>query len=191
MNPYYEAFRQAQPNDGEWPLASRGNLRNPLCAQYAWAVPTTEAVQAIAALPDIVEMGAGTGYWASLIAAAGGQIRCYDLYQGENNQYDHVKHYYLVQQRGVEVLRNEARGCQTLMLCWPPCGEPFGEQCLRTFRGQWFVYIGEDQGGCCGDDKLFARLERDWVVRKDIALPQWWGIHDALVICERRHPLRD
>jgi hypothetical protein len=186
-NPYLEAFNKTQPPDSPgWPFAARHRDRVKLTMQYAWAVPTEEAVRVIADLPDIVEMGAGTGYWASLIAAAGGQIRCYDLHRGEANDYHWGDNYYPQETRGVEVLRADARDCKTLLLCWPPYDEPFGYQCLRSFRGHWLVYIGEDRGGCTGNYAMFRKLERDWTEVRRVAIPQWCGIHDSMWVYERK-----
>lgn len=183
-NPYLEAFNTIPPpHENEW--LWRGAKRYELVARYAWSVPTDQAIRVIAAQPDIVEMGAGTGYWASLVAAAGGRIRCYDLYQGEENEFRHRVQYYPIERRGVEVLRTDAKDCQTLLLSWPPYDDSFGHQCVRSFRGKWIVFIGEEEGGCTGDDKMFRRLRRDWKELWYVKLPQWPGMHDGMTVYER------
>jgi protein-L-isoaspartate O-methyltransferase len=53
-------------------------------------VPNEEAIRQIAVLSPIVEVGAGLGYWASLIAKAGADIVAYDNAVNEHGQ---VKHY--------------------------------------------------------------------------------------------------
>ncbi|EKX39850.1 hypothetical protein GUITHDRAFT_143229 [Guillardia theta CCMP2712] len=47
---------------------------------YAWSVPCEEALRSIAqASPNgILELGAGTGYWASLLRSRGVPVVCYD-----------------------------------------------------------------------------------------------------------------
>ena len=47
---------------------------------YAWSVPCEEALRSIAqASPNgVLELGAGTGYWASLLRSRGVPVACYD-----------------------------------------------------------------------------------------------------------------
>ena len=60
LNPYRDAHRAlgANPPDG---------VRKPLIWAYAWAIPSDEAIHAIAELGPLLELGAGTGYWAWLL----------------------------------------------------------------------------------------------------------------------------
>jgi hypothetical protein len=39
--------------------------------KYAWAVPDARALRIIASFSPIVEIGAGRGYWGSLLSKAG------------------------------------------------------------------------------------------------------------------------
>jgi hypothetical protein len=52
--------------------------RHYLVERFAWAVPSDEAIRTIAGLGSIVEIGAGTGYWASLLELAGADIAAFD-----------------------------------------------------------------------------------------------------------------
>jgi hypothetical protein len=56
------------------------NCITPLRRMYSWAVPTDEAIAAIAnASPfGVVEVGAGTGYWAMLLRHRGVDVLAYD-----------------------------------------------------------------------------------------------------------------
>eukprot|EP00897_Mesotaenium_endlicherianum_P009382 jgi/Mesen1/8472/ME000478S07970 len=53
----------------------------PLRRIYSWAVPTGEAIDAIvkSAPGGVLEIGAGTGYWAHLLRQRGVQVAAYDL----------------------------------------------------------------------------------------------------------------
>lgn len=57
---------------------SRHSHREVLRAKYAFAVPSERALAAIVALDPIVEMGAGTGYWARCLQARGADVLAYD-----------------------------------------------------------------------------------------------------------------
>jgi hypothetical protein len=54
--------------------------RRAWCVQrYAFAVPTREALETISQYAPIVELGAGTGYWAWLLRRRGVDCVAYDL----------------------------------------------------------------------------------------------------------------
>lgn len=57
--------------------------------RYAFAIPDDRAVSAIVRhAPKIVEVGAGTGYWARQLADAGADVVAYDhTPQGRRNSY--------------------------------------------------------------------------------------------------------
>lgn len=47
-------------------------FRRPLCNKYSWSIPCDAALERIKGLGrPVVDMMAGTGYWASLLAAKG------------------------------------------------------------------------------------------------------------------------
>jgi len=58
----------------EW----RDNCRDWACHLYAYAVPSKNSLQTLKALGPLVEIGAGTGYWASLLQKMGVDIVAYD-----------------------------------------------------------------------------------------------------------------
>ena len=146
---------------------------------FAWAVPTDEAVKAIASYGDVVEVGAGRGYWARLIADVGVDVAAFDL-QVEN------KLYYEVQAGGVDSV--EGCGDRTLLLCWPPYSKPMAHEALLAYEkagGRCIVYVGEGRGGCTGTDRFHSFLEERWRCVEDLTIPQWWGLHDYLSVWER------
>ena len=57
---------------------------------------------------------------------------------------------------------------------------------LRAYAGRRVAYVGEWDGGCTGDEAFHALLSRGWRETERVAIPQWWGLHDALYIYERR-----
>jgi hypothetical protein len=89
-NPYWGALRDwPTVPDGErsagfhllFPPAPGGRSRDELCRRFAWAIPSPQAVHAlrrVLARRGLVEIGAGTGYWAALLAHAGVDVRGYD-----------------------------------------------------------------------------------------------------------------
>jgi hypothetical protein len=115
--------------DRPWP-ASMGDgssiathtVRRAGCSTYAWAIPSEEALDLIAQHGPIVEIGAGTGYWARLLAGRGVDIICYDMYppivDELNGWHDKAGLFYPVNGGGPEIAAEHPD--RTLLLCWPP-----------------------------------------------------------------------
>lgn len=162
--------------------AERLAARRRLVRRYSFAIPDDAAVAAIAALSPLVEMGAGTGYWASLLAAAGADIVAYDQRPGRNDYTDHEPYFQVSLGVAADAERHPDR---TLFLCWPPM-TGMAAKCLAHYRGQRLAYVGEGVGGCCADEAFFAALDREWceVARQEI--PRWQYMRDELYIYERK-----
>ena len=170
--------------------------REELTQQFAWAIPTREAIAEIVIrcnqykVQHIVSVGAGTGYWESLIAKDWGELRvhAYDTSppseEGEN-PYRHKVQHYPVKQGGPEKAA-EHWDTSALFLCWPPYDDPMAEEALEAFTGKVVIYIGEGWGGCNGTDKFFSALREGWEEVSDVSLPQWYGIHDYMTIYRRK-----
>lgn len=152
-------------------------VRSDHCQRYAWAVPDENAIEVLAALSPIVEVGAGTGYWAKLLTQAGADVLAYD-----DLSWQGLKHgsWFSVAQGGPEIAA--AHPDRALLLCWPPYNTPMACQALHRYAGATLAYVGEGQGGCNADDRFFVQLER----RRRVAIPQWRGIHDMLTIYKRK-----
>jgi hypothetical protein len=165
---------------------------------YAWAVPSPSVIQSIASWGPILEVGAGRGYWAKLIADAGVDIIATDPYSPEDAFYPIEK------LTDVEAVKKYGAG-RTLLLIWPPYDMSVAFNALRAFEevgGRRLIYIGEGVGGCTGDDPFHeaAGLGTSWrhdegdpvadnrgweVTGTEHDLPNWDGIHDSVYFIER------
>lgn len=159
--------------------------RHAMVREYSFAIPTPEAVRTLVGLSPLVEMGAGTGYWAMLISQAGGDILAFDRYPKAGNKYAFTHSYGLVREGDEQILRH-LNPQVNLFLCWPNYNTDFAYNCLIEFRGAVLAYIGEEEGGCTGNAKFFGRLRKEWALRKCLDIPQWSGKHDRLFVYERK-----
>src|SRR3990167_7792300 len=157
------------------------SAREMLAKQYAWAIPNDAALDALAALGPIVEIGAGTGYWAHLLASRGVDIVAYDIAPGKNAWCDVERCYHPVSVGGLEKVADHPD--RALFLCWPPMS-PMAADALRAYCGSAVAYVGE-HGGCTADDDFHAQLAGGWIEQADVMIPQWYGVHDALFIYQR------
>lgn len=164
----------------------RYRARDRACNRWSWAVPSNKVICQLAALGPLVEVGAGTGYWARLITDAGGDIVAFDerpptapemtadLEQflkdrdrwpdGVNRFHPYASTWFDVEAAdGVEAAA--AHPNRTLVLCWPPYGDDFATRALTAYRnagGRRVVYIGEGAYGCTADDEFHDLIGLGW-----------------------------
>jgi hypothetical protein len=60
-------------------LHDRCYARDEAIRQYGFSIPCKEAVEAVATLSPLVEVGAGSGYWSRFLRAAGADIVTTDM----------------------------------------------------------------------------------------------------------------
>jgi hypothetical protein len=170
--------------------------RREVASRYAWAVPTEAALGLIGDHGPILEVGAGTGYWAGLLRARGVDVRATDAAppdQGEN-PYHRTEYVWSSVERmsSVEAVRAYPR---TLLMCWPPPDDDSaGYAAVRAYRGDVLLYVGGNADGPTGTIRLHRELELNWTVTDEVALPSWPGIPDRLTVWRRnpeRRPLRE
>ncbi len=164
-------------------MMQRFQARHDMCRKYSFAIPTKEAIREISKFSPIVEIGAGSGYWASLLEKNGAKVLAYDKYP-EENKYKFTHRYTKVEKAGEEILE-KIDPSYTLLLCWPNYDNDFGYNALKTFKGENLIYIGEPEGGCTGNGKFHKELAKNWELTKEITIPQWDGIHDSIMIYKR------
>jgi len=130
--------------------------------RYAWSIPTEEALRGIAALGPLLEIGCGTGYWASLLRSRGADIKCFNssAWVSEFNEKEsgelgqcglsESETFGEVLAGGAEVI-GQHHG-RTLILMWPDYfgRGGFGLKCLEAYEGEYLVLVGEWQGRTFG-----------------------------------------
>ena len=158
--------------------------RNHLVRKYAWAVPSDEALELIKkhSPEGLVEIGAGTGYWAHLLEKIDVDVSAFDIAPGDNF---HAKGLWTHVEEGThEVLTSFKK--ETLFLCWPPYDEPMAYDCLKSYQGEKFIYVGELAGGCTGCDRFSNLLNEEWDLIEQLEIPNWFFVHDRLFVFKRK-----
>ncbi len=203
-NPYWDAVREipadliqnAFGGDRPWrpatfELSPFKDHRTELTKTYAWAIPDPEALRYVveASCGRLVEIGAGTGYWAQQLSALGVDVVAYDIAPPDGG----VKNHWHAKRDETfhAVLRGDASYAalhedRTLFLCWPPYADPMASKALHAYRGARLIYIGEGSGGCTGDDAFHRYLRRCWINVGRFAVTQWSGLHDEIAVYERK-----
>ena len=179
-NEYYNEWKKAQTQG--W--LNQFILREKLVKKFSWAIPNREALAAIAALgKPIVELGAGSGYWAMLLQKMGVTIIPVDR-EPPPNIFAHNTYTQIIK-GSCECLSGYPG--YVLMLCWPPYCTPLAADAVKAYQGNTIIYIGEGYGGCTGDDEFHVLLNNGWELTQEIRIPQWYGMHDFMGIYQRKH----
>lgn len=195
------------------PVGRRHPVRQRLVRRYAYGIPNDDALDAIAAASPrgLVELGAGTGYWARLLHERGVDVVAYDLWpasSGRNRFVDDDVQWFPVQEGDERTAARHAD--RTLLLVWPTWNETWPADAVAAFHaagGSTLVFVGEGPGGLTGDGVLHARLgapgscvacslgvpdepcvcdvEVLWRAVRGVSIPQWADADDACTVYER------
>jgi hypothetical protein len=190
------------------------DLVSSLTATYAFAIPTDHALRTIAghSPAGVVELGAGTGYWAALLYELGVDVVAFDRApagSADNKWFHSSAPWFSVQRGDVEVV--DRYSDRTLLLVWPTRDETWAGDALVAFRlagGDTVIHVGEGPGGRTGDARFHALLGDVgdclacrygildvpctcdivplWHKVDVVALPHWPGHHDDLHVYRRR-----
>lgn len=174
------------------PNARTFEVRSRLRSHYAYAIPNDAAIDTLVDLSPIVEIGAGTGYWAMVIERAGGEVTALDACPAESpddNGYIGERTYHDVRQG-----THHAAKCfpeHTLFLCWPDDFNQetgWSDQALENYLnagGDTLALVSEGKNGAAGSDRLFELARNQMEESERVALPQYPSLHDDLVFYER------
>jgi hypothetical protein len=166
-----------------------GASRHHLAARYAWSIPTPGDMQWTTGILDgrsVVEIGAGTGYWAWQLEQAGADVAAYDPHPpaDDNNYCKHGPYTTVLQDDATAVRHHQDRA---LLMVWPPYEGEHARHALSLYTGDLLIYAGEGHGGCTADDGFYELLAAEW---DEVSVaPQhvtWSGIHCQLAAYRRK-----
>lgn len=163
-------------------------LRKDLASRFSWTITDPATVAFVAAHADagLIDPMAGTGWWAHVLAEYGVDTVCFDAAPGTSNYHKDEALHVPVTRMDAAAAVAQHHGGRTLLLSWPPYDTADGVNALRAYRGDRVVFIGETDGGCCGDDDLFAELAAHWALVAEHTPVQWDGLHDVVNVFDRK-----
>lgn len=194
--------------------------RDALVHRYSFAVPDEAALEAIrrCSPSGVIEIGAGTGYWARLLLDRGVDVVAVEVAPAPSarNKWFAKTPAWCDVEEGDESAVDD-HGTRTLLLVWPTRNETWPADAVVRFAaagGEQLVCVGEGPGGRTGDDQfhsLLGDLDRCWSCAYGVAtavcvcgitplfgrvdtieIPSWRGFQDKLRIYQRtldRRPL--
>jgi hypothetical protein len=115
-----------------------------LAQRFSYVLPDSLLVRALCDLGPLVEIGAGTGYWAYRLRAEGADVIAFDQAPTDG---DTPNRYHGQTARWTEVLKGDhtvlaGHSDRALFLCWPPLFSSLGD-CLLFYSGDTVACIGD------------------------------------------------
>jgi hypothetical protein len=172
-------------------LLERTTARPIGVARYSYAIPDATALTILAEHGPIIEIGAGTGYWAYLLRQRGVDVVAFDinppLTEGHTNRYH--KNELIVGITWTEVLIGGPELVahypdRSLFLCWPPPREPMAADALAAYKGSTLIFIGEWNPDTAASIQFYDALE-GWQLKITHKIPRWFGMKDRLSVWRR------
>lgn len=115
-----------------------------LAQRYAYVFPDPPLLRALCQLGPLVEIGAGTGYWARKLRDIGIDVLAFDHAPPDgdmpNRYHSHTPTWTEVEWGDHTVLA--AHADRALLLCWPPLFSSLGD-CLDFYDGNTVACIGD------------------------------------------------
>jgi hypothetical protein len=205
-NPYLDLVARLGGCRGEWRLTpglaellDLSERRRELASLFSWAIPTDEAIDALARYAPLIECGAGMGYWMALLRARGVDVIGCDLAppgrKARNEYHRRGRRPWTAVQRGSSAETARRHSDRSLVLCWPPCDDDAASYAvLRAYRGDVVIYVGEPGEGATGSVRFHRELRLNWTPVEELDLPHWPRLRDRVMVYRRnarRYPHRE
>jgi hypothetical protein len=115
-----------------------------LAQRYTYVFPSDSTLTMLAGIGPLIEMGAGTGYWAYRLRSVGVDIVAFDQAPLDGacpNRYHSGSQSWSRVEQGDQTV-SSGYGERALFLCWPPLFSSLGD-CLTYYSGDTIAYIGD------------------------------------------------
>lgn len=164
-----------------------GYVRQPFTSMFSFAMPCREAIDFIASHSrSIVEVGAGTGFWASLLARAGVDIVATDIGPEGGDFQQKGTHFPVLKQEATDaVLANPERD---LLVIWPYKG-PWLTRAVKALAPSKLVIFCGEFHEHMGADAEFFDMVRNVDLFEPIAsfdMVRFSGMRDWMVVVRKR-----
>ena len=154
-------------------------LRDYYIDQFGFSVPTPRFFKEVSQYGPLVEVGAGRGYLSSILLQGGVNCVATDIKPVNNS----VK-----QMDGITAQKTYSN--RNILCSWPGYESSWLNDVLdKMSSGQAILLIGEDEGGCTGNDRLFKILENNFNLVPDAgngAIWSWEAINDRMRVWTKK-----
>jgi len=164
--------------------------RHDIVSEYGFTIPYMDILQKVASFSPIVEIGAGSGYWARCLSEVGADVLAYDSFPpGEENPWEWYNSNSWFDDTWYGVVRGDEYSAadhpgRSLLLAWPMPMSLMAYNTLSCYKkagGRTIIYIGDPHPASSGDEHFYSLLYEHKAVEK-IDLYGWPGINEKLLI---------
>jgi hypothetical protein len=164
-DPFTRCFARAAqlPNEDDYRLQ--------LARRYSYVLPEPFLLDVVSHYSPLVEVGAGSGYWAYMLQLRGADVIAYDQAppgsEPDNRYHPGIVPWTDVVPGDARVAR--AHSDRTLFVCWPPAFSALWEV-LSFYRGELVIYVGDQHprtARLAGLREHFERIEVHPVIAMD------------------------
>lgn len=165
--------------------------RHDFVSDFSFTIPYYDILKKIASYSPIVEIGAGSGYWARCLTGVGADIIAYDSFPpGEQKVWEWDKSNPWFDDYWFGIIEGDESAAshhpdRTLFLAWPMPMNPMAYNALMHYKntgGRTLIYVGDPHPASSGDEHFYRELEKYKLV-DETDLYSWPGIHEKLLIC--------
>ena len=151
--------------------------RRKMCEIFSFSIPSLEALQTITEFQPILEVGAGSGFWAALLIKNNCDIIATTI---DDKNHPFPKKFTEIEYlRAIDAIKKYPD--RTVLCSWPSI-DTWPEEILPYIKKR-LILIGEEE--ITATDKFHEIIYNEFKEIKDCKLPRWLMIKDHLTVYER------
>lgn len=161
-------------------------LRSKAIKEFGFAIPCRELLDVLKQHQPIIEIGAGSGYFTTLMRKHGVEVLGTDPGIGSFGfSFGCHDNQQLVMQGKTAIRRYRGR---TVFCSWPTLDHTWFRQAMRAMRiGQKLIVIEEDS---CAEQSTWDYREATFKPLADVPLPAWNHMNDRASVWVKQHEPR-
>lgn len=146
----------------------------------SWHIPTDELINAIKEYSPVVSVASGFAYTESLAIKEGADVIATDVCPNKDNHWcrDGIFYIPVEEIRADDAVKKYSN--RNVFMAWPPYDTSMAfDVASEMEKERILIYVGENQGGCTGNDDFFQYLETHFEeLDISVDIPRWGGIYD-------------
>ena len=152
--------------------------------RFSYAILNRPAVEVIRPYAPLLEVASGLGYWAKELQHRGVYTVATDPHP--EKEWPSLAPWTPIHRMdGLQALETYPK--HNLLICWPEVDD-WPTPIVTNFRHNYLIYVGEQRGGCTGDNTMFDALENYYTLITEHRIPSFADASDRLFVYRRNQP---
>jgi len=200
-NPYLKKVKKFIDDNANSELNELASLlmvkRHDFVSDYSFTIPYHAILKKAASYSPIVEIGAGSGYWARCLSEMGADVIAYDQWPpGGQKPWEWYRANPWFEDSWYPLIEGDDSSSayhpdRTLFMAWPVPLNPMAYNALVSYKdagGRIIIYIGDPHPESSGDEHFYQMLFEHREI-DNIDLYGWPGIHEKFLIYDLSSPV--